>query len=188
LLPDLDSMQVKVKIHESKVKKIRAGQKSTIRVEAFAGLSLHGTVEKVATLADNNNNWIGGSGKEFETLLKIDDLPEGAGLKPGFTAEVSVQVNHLPNVLAVPVQAVAEVKGRHYAYVASGGNVERREVTVGENNEKFVEVRQGLQEGESVCLDARARAMTESRSNDLREPSVTSKGPEPAVQVVASPR
>ena len=36
-----------------------------------------------------------------------------------------------------------------------GNTVERREVTVGENNEKFVEVRAGLTEGESVVLDAR---------------------------------
>ena len=60
LLPDLEFMQVKVKMHESKVKKIRAGQKATIRVEAFAGLVLKGTVEKVATLADSEGGWRGG--------------------------------------------------------------------------------------------------------------------------------
>jgi RND family efflux transporter MFP subunit len=163
LLPDLDCMQVKVKIHESKVKKVRAGQKATIRVEAFAGLVLKGTVEKVATLADSDRWWRGGI-KEFETILKIDDLPAGVGLKPGFTAEVSIEVNHMPGVLAVPLQAVAESKGKHYAYAVTDAGVERREVIVGESNDKFVEVRAGLGEGESVCLDARARTGTEDQS------------------------
>ena len=66
LLPDLDYMQVKVKIHESKVKKIRAGQKATIRVEAFAGLVLKASVEKVATLADSDGGWRGGGSRSLK--------------------------------------------------------------------------------------------------------------------------
>jgi HlyD family secretion protein len=120
----------------------------------------------VATLADQDGGWRGGGAKEFETVLKIDDLPTGIGLKPGFTAEVSIEVNHLPNVLAVPIQAVAEAKGKHYAYVATGEGAQRREVTVGENNEKYVEVRDGLAEGEAVFIDARARATTDFHSGD----------------------
>jgi HlyD family secretion protein len=162
-LPDLESMQVKVKIHESKVKKVKPGQKVEIRMEAFPGLVLHGMVEKVATLADAEN-WRGGGAKEFETIIKITDLPKGGGLKPGFTAEVSIAVNHLPQVLAVPVQAVAQREGKHYAYVQTGDGIERREVTAGENNEKFVEIRSGLEAGEAVCLDARARANAEDQA------------------------
>jgi RND family efflux transporter MFP subunit len=166
VLPDLDHMQVKVKVHESKVKKLRVGQKATIRLEAFPGLVLHGSVEKVATLADSEGGWRGGGAKEFETVLKIDDLPSGGGLKPGFTAEVSIEVNLLPGVLAVPIQAVAQLKGKHYAYVPAAAGIDRREVTIGENNEKFVEVHTGLEEGENVCLDARARATAETQAGE----------------------
>jgi HlyD family secretion protein len=165
-IPDLDDMQVKVKIHESKVKKIKPGQKATIRVEAIPGLVLHGTVEKVATMADSEGSWRGGGAKEFETILSIDKLPKGIGLKPGFSAEVSIEVNHLPNVLSVPVQAVAQQGGKHYAYVVSASGVERRPVEVGENNEKYVEVREGLAEGEAVCLDARARAHADTQAGE----------------------
>jgi len=165
-IPDLEAMQVKVKIHESKVKKIKVGQKAEIRVEAFPGLVLHGTVEKVATLADNEGNFRSGGAKEFETILKIDDLPTGGGLKPGFTAEVSIEVNHLPAVLAVPIQAVVQRDGKHFAFVSTAAGIERREVTVGENNEKFAEVLSGLNEGEAVCLDARVRAGAENKSGE----------------------
>jgi HlyD family secretion protein len=162
-LPDLEHMQVKVKIHESKVKTVRAGQKAEIRIEAFPGMVLHATVHKVATLPDAEGHWLQGGGKEFETILTIDDLPTGVGLKPGFTAEVSIQVNHLPGVLAVPVQAVVQHEEQHYAYVSTAAGIERRAVTIGENNEKFTEVRAGLEEGEAVLLDARARAHAEAQ-------------------------
>ncbi len=199
LLPDLDFMQVKVKIHESKVKKIKAGQKATIRVEAFAGLVLKGTVSKVATLADADGGWRGTTSKEFETVLTIDDLPSGAGLKPGFTAEVSIEVNNLPGVLAVPVQAVAESKGKHFAYVHANGVIERREVTVGENNEKFVEVHGGLEEGEAVCLDARARNTAEEKASAPTNPPLQPRrkahaalsslhNTKPRVEVLRNPR
>jgi HlyD family secretion protein len=176
-LPDLEHMQVKVKIHESKVKKVQVGQKAEVRLEAFPGLVLHGTVEKVATLADSEN-WRGGGAKEFETILKITDLPPGGNFKPGFSAEVQIEVSRLSNVLAVPVQAVAQREGKYYAYVQTGDGVERREVAAGDNNEKFVEIRSGLQESEAVCLDARARINAESQGGgaDSKAPMTENPG------------
>src|SRR5439155_1661571 len=56
-LPDLAQMQVKVKIHESMVKKIRVGQKAEIQLDALPDRVLHGTVLEVATLADNRGFW-----------------------------------------------------------------------------------------------------------------------------------
>ena len=173
-IPELDKMQVKVRIHESKIKKVQVGQKAEIRIEAQAGLVLKGTVTKVATLADSEAPWMRGGIKEFECIVKIDELPTNVSLKPGFTAEVSIHVNQLPDVLAVPIQAVAQREGKHIAYVSTVSGVERREVTVGENNDKFVEVKDGLIEGEAVCLDARARVNAENQAG-----GATPKPPEP---------
>jgi RND family efflux transporter MFP subunit len=168
-LPELDHMQVKVRVHESKVKKIRQGQKAEIRVEALPNRVLHGTVKSVATLADMTMSWRRGGIKEYETIVTIDDLPSDAALKPNMTAEVSIKVDQLNDVLLVPVQAVAELEGQHYAYVAKSGTVERREVSVDKSNDKYVEITSGLDEGESVCLDARKRAAEEAKAMGLKE-------------------
>jgi RND family efflux transporter MFP subunit len=162
-IPELDKLQVKVRIHESKIKKVQVGQKAEIRVEAVGGLVLNGTVTKVATLADSEGPWMRGGVKEFECIVKIEDLPDGVALKPGFTAEVSIKVNHISSVLVVPIQAVAPREGKHYAYIWKPGQVERRPVTIGESNDKFVEIREGLSEAETVCLDARARTNAENQ-------------------------
>jgi RND family efflux transporter MFP subunit len=169
-LPDLGKMQVKVKIHEAMVKKLKPGQKAEIRVESAANLLLHGTVEKVATLADSMGYWDERGVKEYVTIVKVDELPPDAGLKPGMTAEVKILVKELPNALVVPVQAVSQKEGQHYAYVIGARGIERREVTVGENNEKFVEIKSGLEEGEKVALDARARIAAETKVSEGKTP------------------
>jgi RND family efflux transporter MFP subunit len=163
-LPDLDDMQVKVKIHESNVKKVKAGQKAEIRVDAYSTAVLHGTVDKVATIADSRGYWDEGGTKEYVTIVKIDDLPKGAGLKPGMTAEVKIMVNQVSGVLIVPVQAVTARKESHYSYVLGPGGYERRTVSVGENSETHLAIKEGLSQNERVALDARARLAAETES------------------------
>ena len=68
-------------------------------------------------------------------------------------------VGEFEDVLAVPVQAVTEQKGRHYAFVKSGDEFEVRKVKVGNNNDKFIEITSGLSEGDEITLDARERAL-----------------------------
>jgi RND family efflux transporter MFP subunit len=175
-LPELLKMQVKVKIHEAMVKKLKIGQKAEIRVESYPNAVLHGTVEKVATLANSEGYWDERGVKEYLTIVKVDDLPPEAGLKPGMSAEVKILVNQLPNVLIVPVQAVSQREGQHYSYVQSPKGIARRDVTIGENNEKFVEVQSGLEEGERVVLDARARSAAEAKAEEAKTDNLPKPG------------
>lgn len=167
-LPDLEHMRVKVKVHESVVKKVQPGLSATIQAEAYANRVLHGKVQTVGTLAQSDG-WRGGGVKEYQTEVSIDDLPSSAGLKPGMTGEVKIHIHTLPNVLMVPVQAVTERDSKHYAYVVSTSGVERREVTVGENSEQFIEIVEGLKEGEAVALDARSRSGAEAKKTEKQK-------------------
>jgi RND family efflux transporter MFP subunit len=159
-LPDLSRMKVKMKIHESVVKKVRVGQTATMRVDALPNQVLHGKVISVATLAQGDD-WRGSGVKEYETGVSIEDLPNEAGLKPGMSAEVRILIKTIPEALTVPVQAVTEAGGKHVCYVVTGDRIERREVTIGEGNEQLVQVLDGIAEGDRVALDARARAAAE---------------------------
>ncbi len=167
-LPDLARMQVKVKIHESMVKKVHKGQKADISIESLPGTILHGTVEKVGILADTMGYWDQGGVKEYVTIVKLDDLPEDAGINPGMTAQVKILANELSDVLMVPVQAVAEKEGKHYAYINGLVSAERIEVEVGETNEKFVEIKSGLNEKQKVLLDARSRLTAETKADEKK--------------------
>src|SRR5262249_52650906 len=166
-LPDLDRMKVKVKIHESVIKKVKLGLPVTITVDALgSNVTMHGTVKTVATLAQSE--WRS-SVKEYVTEVSIDDLPTNGGLKPGMTGEVRILIETRSDVLLVPVQAVTERESKAYAYVRGRGGASRREVTIGEANEQFVQIMEGLSEGESVALDARARAAAEAKKSSEKK-------------------
>src|SRR5262245_7241867 len=74
-IPDLTKMQIKMKVHESVVKKIKPDLKADIVMDALQGQTLHGTVISVGTMAHQDGFWSQG-GKEYLTVIKVDDLPE----------------------------------------------------------------------------------------------------------------
>jgi RND family efflux transporter MFP subunit len=176
-LPELNKMQVKVRVHESKVKKIASGQKTDVRVEAYPNKVLHGTIKSVATLSDSADSWRRGGVKEYETIVTIDDLPDDAALKPGMTAEVAIRVKKLTDVLLVPVQSVTELSGHHYVYRPGQGGVQRCEVTVGESNDKYIEIKSGLGGGEHLCQDARTRGSAETKASAAAESAPVPEAP-----------
>lgn len=155
-LPDLTKMQVKMKVHESVVKKIKPGLSASITIDAIPNVILEGKVKTVATLAQSQG-WRNASVKEYDTIIEIPKLPENIGLKPGMSSEVKISIQTLKDVLIVPVQSVSERDSKHYAFVMHGQDIEQREVKVGESNEKHIQILEGLSENETVTQDARIR-------------------------------
>ena len=178
-LPDMTLMQVKVNVHESMVKKVKAGQKAKIRVDAFANETFAGTVKSVAQLADSSHSWRRGGVKEYTTIVTLDESPKIA-IKPGMTAEVEILVDYLRDVISVPVQAVTEHKHQHYAYAKNGNDFERREVEVGQSNNRMVEIISGLELDDEVALDARARGIVDFEDDDLPDAEDEDVPPEPS--------
>jgi RND family efflux transporter MFP subunit len=163
-LPDLSKLQVKTFVHESLLKKVAPGLKAEIRVDAYPGVVLHGTVTDVATFFDSSRQWLSGGAKEYQTLVLVNDVPR-VGLKPGMTAAVKILVSQAPSVLVVPLHAVSETGGEYYCYVVTSSGVDRRRVSIGESNDYFIEIKEGLSENEHVALNARTRAAAEAKRN-----------------------
>jgi hypothetical protein len=95
--------------------------------------------------------------KLYQTMVSIDESRDG--LKPGMSAEVTIYVEGTgEQVLTLPMQAVvggAEMGRLRKVYVMDGPTPREREVTLGLSNERVVEVKDGLKEGEVVVLNPR---------------------------------
>ncbi len=156
-LPDMTRMQVKAQIHESVVDRIKVGQPAVIRLDAFTDIKLSGTISSVAGMAASGYSNV----QNYETIVHIDELPEGLAIKPGMTAEVEILVGTYQDVLAVPVSAITEHFEQSYAYVLNGGNIDRRVVKTGRITHSFIEVPEGLEEQEVVALDAYQRGLAD---------------------------
>ncbi|MFN9718123.1 MAG: efflux RND transporter periplasmic adaptor subunit, partial [Planctomycetota bacterium] len=166
-IPDMELMQVEVRIHESEVKRIAAGQKAVIRVDAFANQSFTGTVKNVAQLS-KSDGFFGGGVKEYTTIVVFDEKAQVA-LRPGMTAEVEILVDSMRSVLAVPVQGVAEHGGRHFVYRHDGKKIQQTDVEIGATNNRMVQVTSGIAAGDMIALDARSRAAEQFRDAEVVE-------------------
>ena len=149
-IPDMTRMSVKVKIHESYIKKIKKGQKVRITIDAFPDQVLEGEVSKVGVLPDSQNRWMNPDLKVYLTTISISGTYDW--IKPGMSAKVEILVDHLEDVVYVPIQAVAPSEGKQFCYVVSGIGPDRREVETGQFNDDFIEIKKGLKPGEKVLL------------------------------------
>ncbi len=147
-LPDLSEMKVEAKVHESVVEQIREGSPASIVIDAWPDKQLSGRVTKVGVMPERV--WYS-SVKNYLTDVTLDDTPKG--LKPGMSARVDILVADVPDALQVPVSAVYIDKGRQVVYVRTpSGRTEVRPIRPGLASEQAVQVLEGLEEGEVVCL------------------------------------
>jgi multidrug resistance efflux pump len=149
-IPDMSKMSVRVKVHESYIRKVKKGQKARITVDAFADKLIDGEVTSVGVLPDSQNMWMNPDMKVYLTTITLSGTNDW--LKPGMNAKVEIMVNRLEDVTYVPIQAVSPYQGKQVCYVVGGGKPDRRTVETGEFNDEFIEVKTGLKEGEKVLL------------------------------------
>lgn len=130
------------------------GQRASIRVDAMSERLLKGRVRSVSAVASQVDSWTSDV-KLYQTYVLIEDEVEG--LKPDMTAEVTIHVDAAKEqVLAVPLQAViggTELGAKREVFVRTPTGYDKREVTLGLYNDKSVEVRDGLREGDEVVLN-----------------------------------
>jgi HlyD family secretion protein len=99
LAQDLTRMQVSASVDESDIGQIAAGQKVSFRVDAYPSDTFRGTVSQVRLNPTTVQNVV--------TYAAIIDAPNPAlKLKPGMTANVTIQIAGSENVLRVPNSAL----------------------------------------------------------------------------------
>jgi len=149
-LPDFSVMQASVKIHEVNINRIKDDQKALITLDAYPQVTFHGAVTKIAKLAEEESWYFGSEVKVFPVEITIEE--EDERLKPGMTAKVEILVGDAEDVLYVPVDAVVEQEGAQISLVSAEGKLEPRQVVTGVSNADFVQIKEGLGEGELIAL------------------------------------
>lgn len=172
--------------------KVSDGQRATIRLDSVPTKQFVGHVRTVAAVASQADMFMSDV-KLYQTLVRIDGelgpdgrvtplrqviARDGELLKPDMTAEVTISVDaSKAPVLTAPIQAIiggTEMGGTRDVFVrTAGGGYERRAVTLGLYNEKMVEVRTGLEEGDEIVVNPKvllgdAKAKTRDGGSDQK--------------------
>jgi HlyD family secretion protein len=155
-LPDVENMKIDARIHESKISRIVVGQPVEIEVDALPGEPYHGVLATVSSVP-TPGSWPNTDLKEYETAIEIkDDIARVKMLKPGMNAECRIIVEDRKEpVLQIPIQSVISTSGHYFTFVPVGGKAERRELRIGDANDEYMEILDGVAEGEFVIMNPR---------------------------------
>ena len=135
-IADLSKMKVTVQVGEKDITKIAVGQSANVTYPAFPDIVSQGTVTAIASVANSDSSYGGGS-----VTFNVDILIEApdARLKPGMTAEVSVVTEQLDDVVMIPTMALMTEDGENYyvnlATDSEGKETRRVRVTVVTQND-----------------------------------------------------
>jgi len=143
LMPDLTQMQVKVGVHETMIDNIAVGMKAFV---TLPNRTLDGVVKSVASTAEPPT-WWSGNVVNYDVVI---ELPSVDGLKPGMTAEVKIFMAEHKDLLQIPMSAVYETDEGSFCHVITQQGHTPRKLELGDNNDSFVIVRDGLAAGERV--------------------------------------
>ncbi len=149
-IPGEGGMIAEASIHESSLEQVVEGLEVILRVDALPGREFRGRVGKVAVLPDKNSWWANPNLRLYKTEILVDET--SSDMRPGMSCNIEIQVDKAGDTLFVPLQAVHHSGGSPLAWVRKGKEIEPRQVVVGRNNEKWVEIVEGLAEGEQVLL------------------------------------
>ena len=102
-MADLHLIRMRTMVSETDVGQVRPGQSATVTVDAFPNRTFQGTVEKIEPQAVVEQ-----SVTNFPVLIS---LPNEQGLLlPGMNGDVSLMIDRRSDVLAVPVDAVRNLR------------------------------------------------------------------------------
>ena len=187
-LPDLSFMKVDARIHESKISRIETGLPVEIEIDALPGILYHGVLESVSSVPVPGS-WPNTDLKEYEAVIRITDEDKMVReLRPGMNAELRIIVQQRSeDVLQIPVQAAMNMMGKYFVYVLEPSGGVRRELKIGDSNDEFMEVLDGVKEGEKVILNPRThfsdeiseledKLTQEAEANNKKKPVAGGKG------------
>ena len=171
-LPDVSELMAVVQVHESFVRQLRTGQEAVVRIDSLPDKTFRGVVNYVAPTPDGFRTYYENI-SVYNTHVWIQDednqLPKD--LKPGVSAKAEILVKELKDVLMVPVQSVTSYKGMKVVQIKQDGMVKVIQVKTGQFNNRFIEIKKGLKEGDQVSLSPQINENEGSNNSKSPRPS-----------------
>jgi len=160
-ISNLSKLWVYADIYEYEIPWVKSGQQALVHFP-FLDEPIKGTVSIIYPYLEARTRTV-----KARIELENHDLV----LKPDMYADVEIMADPVEAALTVPVEAVLFTGKRETLFVALGeGQFEPRQVTIGQQDEDgYVEIRSGLQEGERVVTSAQFMLDSESKLREAIE-------------------
>lgn len=175
-IADLSKKKIMAKVDETDIGSVKVGQSATFTVDAYTDKTFTARVTKISQ-TDTANTWDTSSSSSsssasssaaviyYYVTLEVED-PENL-LLPAMTARVEINTADKPGALVVPISTLKTDANGSYVIVRNpDGSQENRYVQAGIYSDDYVEIVDGLSEGEEVVSTYTAKkSSSSSKSN-----------------------
>jgi len=145
-IADLSSVWILAEVAEQDIGLVKAGSVAQVNISAYPDKHFKGKVDFIYPTLDTATRTV---------QVRVELANPNGLLKPAMFANVELAAEHGGKVLAVPVSAVIDSGTRKVVLVQlAEGHFEPRTVKLGGRSENYVEVLQGIAEGEQVVTSA----------------------------------
>jgi HlyD family secretion protein len=149
-LPDTSSLRVAARVDETERGRLALNQSVNIHMDAIPDRQFTGKIEEISTIATEDYSAGWPIPRDFDMRITLDQLDPR--LRPGMSAQISVVIDRIPNVLMVPVHATFQKEGGTFAYIWDGSKFRQQLIDVSRRSGDRVVVAKGLQVGDRVAL------------------------------------
>lgn len=143
-IENTDKASVDVTLSKYDYNTVKEGQSVEI---TLGDNTYQGTVIKMSHIAVQNEKGT----PVISATVSIDDPDEDIFL--GVDAKVKIHAASAKNVVTLPVEVINIGKEGSFCYVIEDGLVTKRNITTGISSEDYVEITDGIKEGEEVIAD-----------------------------------
>lgn len=140
---DMDKVYVQIDVTENIINDLNEGQEVMVNIPSASENDLVGKISNISPVADSRTQL-------YPIKIYIDNSKHL--IKPGMFARVKINTDIREDVIAVKSEAVVEKNGKLVLYVVENDKAVQREVTTGLDTGTYVEIVEGLNEGENVII------------------------------------
>ena len=153
---DMSYLEMKLNVDELKIRSLEVGQEVDVTADAVPGETYKGVISSILVAGTTANG-----STSYPVTVRIDDMGE---LLPGMNATAKITTASVKNVLALPNAAL--VRGSYVLVTKdspSAANAETSmtapdgyvyvKVATGISDDDYIEVKSGLQEGDTIAYD-----------------------------------
>ena len=146
VIADLTSLQIIAEVDEIDVAEVVPDQEVEIRLDAYPGQALSGTIVSLAPAASPQRG-----STVYEAVVEFD--AEGLALRLGMGANLKIITLEEEGVLLVPNRAIQSIGRRRVVKVVDGRSIREVEVITGLSNESETEIVEGLAERQKILIE-----------------------------------
>lgn len=143
VIVDDSTVTVDIYVQENIINSLKAGDKVRVWVKAVSQEELEGEIISVGVSAD---------AKTQSYPVKVRLKNDKRQIKGGMFAEVQINTDKKENLIVVPVSSIVNQGEEKVVYILNGDKAEKRTIKTGIVNNEFIQVIEGVKEGETILV------------------------------------